>query len=57
MLYENKPELILTIPVKLTNFGTASPLPAFNKEDEKAADLARRAQHGDYNEGKSQYNF
>ena len=37
--------------MKLTNFGTASPLPAFDKEDERATARARRAQRGDYNEG------
>ena len=42
----------LTISVKLTQFGAASPstFPA-SKEDERAAALARRAQQGDYDEG------
>lgn len=42
---------VLTIPVKLTDFGTASHLSASSREDDKAAALARRAQHGDYDEG------
>lgn len=37
--------------VKLTNFGAATPLPTAGKEDERSAALARRAQHGDYDEG------
>lgn len=41
----------LTIPVKLTDFGTASHLSSSTREDDKAAALARRAQHGDYDEG------
>ena len=36
--------------VKLTNFGFAN---LTNKEDERAAGLARRAQRGDYDEGRS----
>lgn len=47
-----KQELPLTIPVKLTDFGAASPTAfASSKEDERAATLARRAQQGDYDEG------
>lgn len=44
--------LQLTIPVKLTDFGAASPsaLPP-TKEEERAAALVRRAQQGDYDEG------
>ena len=42
---------MLTILVKLTNFGAASPLSASNKEDDRSAALARRAQHGEYDEG------
>lgn len=44
--------LRLTIPVKLTDFGAASPsaLPP-SKEEERAAALVRRAQQGDYDEG------
>ncbi len=41
----------LTILVKLTDFGTAAPLPLSSKEDERASALARRAQLGDYSEG------
>ena len=36
--------------VKLTQFGAASPFPTANKEDERAAALAKRAQHGDYDD-------
>ena len=39
--------------VKLTNFGTAAPLPTASKEDERAEALARRAQQGDYDDGPS----
>lgn len=37
--------------VKLTEYGTASPLQKLSKEDERSAALARRAQQGDYDEG------
>jgi len=37
--------------VKLTDFGSASPIGILNKEEERAAALARRAQEGDYDEG------
>lgn len=39
---------MLTVLVKLTNFGAASPVPASNKEDARSA---HRAQHGEYDEG------
>ena len=39
---------LLIVLVKLTNFGLAD---LTNKEDERAAGLARRAQRGDYDEG------
>lgn len=42
---------MLTILVKLTNFGAALPVPLSNKEDDRSATLARRAQHGEYDEG------
>lgn len=42
---------MLTILVKLTNFGAASPIPSLSKEDDRSAALARRAQHGEYDEG------
>ena len=42
--------MILTASVKLTDYGSASLPPNANKEDERAAALARRAQHGDYDE-------
>lgn len=42
---------MLTILVKLTNFGAASPVPASNKEDARSVVLAHRAQHGEYDEG------
>lgn len=38
--------------MKLTNFGAASASAALSKEDERAAALARRAQAGDYDEGR-----
>lgn len=37
--------------VKLTDFGAPSNIPATTREDDRAAALARRAQHGDYDEG------
>ena len=43
----------LTVSVKLTNFGFAEPVGLANKDDERAAALARRAQQGDYDEGRS----
>ena len=46
-------EDLLTISVKLTNFGFAEPVGLTNKDDERAAALARRAQQGDYDEGRS----
>ena len=42
---------MLTILVKLTNFGAASPVPASQREDARSAVLAHRAQHGEYDEG------
>ena len=41
----------LTYPVKVPVFGTHSTRPQLNREDERAADLAQRAQQGDYDEG------
>ena len=41
----------LTGEVKLTDFGAASPIIPLNKEDEKSATLAARAQKGDYDDG------
>jgi hypothetical protein len=38
--------------VKLTEYGTASPLQKLSKDDERSAALARRAQQGGYDEGK-----
>jgi len=43
---------LLINPVKLTNFGAAALLPTASKEDERAAALARRALHGDYDKGR-----
>lgn len=43
----------LTVSVKLTNFGIAETVGATSKDDERAAALARRAQQGDYDDGKS----
>jgi hypothetical protein len=40
---------MLTGEVKLTEYGAAIPL---SKEDERSAELARRAQRGDYDDGK-----
>ena len=37
--------------VKLTEYGTASPVAPTSKEDEKGTALARRAQTGDYDDG------
>lgn len=37
--------------MKLTEYGTASPVVPASKEDEKSAALARRAQMGDYDDG------
>lgn len=48
-----KSEDVLTISVKLTNFGFPEPDGLTNKDDERAAALARRAQQGDYDEGRS----
>ena len=44
--------VLLTVSVKLTNFGFAESVGPTNKEDERAAALARRAQKGDYDEGR-----
>ena len=41
---------ILIDLVKLTDFGGASTSPAANSEDERAAALAKRAQHGEYDD-------
>ena len=39
--------------VKLTDYGAASPQNGvFSKDDERSAELARRAQRGDYDDGK-----
>ncbi|KAL2003865.1 hypothetical protein VTN02DRAFT_1887 [Thermoascus thermophilus] len=35
---------------KLTQYGTVTPVPHMSKEDERSAELARRAQQGDYDE-------
>ncbi|KAL9040066.1 MAG: hypothetical protein Q9180_002147 [Flavoplaca navasiana] len=35
---------------RLTDLGVASPLPAASREEERVAAIARRAQHGDYDE-------
>ena len=45
--------IIITLinSVKLTDFGAAAPLTTGNREDERAAALARRAQQGDYDDG------
>ena len=42
---------LLTVLVKLTEFGFAEAVGSTNKDDERAAALARRAQRGDYDEG------
>ena len=42
---------VMVDSVKLTDFGAASQFVNVNKEDERAAALARRAQHGDYDQG------
>lgn len=42
---------LMTVLVKLTEFGFAEPVGSTNKDDERATFLARRAQRGDYNEG------
>lgn len=39
--------------VKLIDFGAASPTIPLNKEDERSAALAARAQKGDYDDGTS----
>ena len=44
--------LWLTHSVKLTELGLPSSLPASTKEEDRAATLAKRAQHGDYDPGK-----
>lgn len=42
----------LTEKVKLTDYGAASPQNGIlSKEDERSAELARRAQKGDYDDG------
>lgn len=46
--------LTLTEEVKLTEFGGAIPL---SKEDERSAELARRAQKGDYDDGEQIKSF
>ena len=38
--------------MKLTEYGSAAGVPQLSKEDERSAALARRAQQGDYDEGK-----
>lgn len=38
--------------MKLTEYGSAAAVPQLSKEDERSAALARRAQQGDYDEGK-----
>ena len=40
----------MTESVKLTDYGSASLTPGLKKEEERVAALARRAQHGDYDE-------
>ena len=39
--------------MKLTEYGSAAAVPQLSKEDECSAALARRAQQGDYDEGKN----
>ena len=41
---------VLVDSVKLTEFGAASIFPTVNKEDDRAAALAKRAQQGDYDD-------
>lgn len=41
---------VLIVLVKLTDFGAASKIPTVSREDEQATALARRAQHGDYDD-------
>lgn len=43
--------IALTESVKLTDLGIPSKLPASTREEDRAAALARRAQHGDYDKG------
>lgn len=44
--------------VKLTDYGAASPQSRIlSKEEERSAELARRAQRGDYDDGSSPYSF
>jgi len=42
---------MLTIPVKVHDTDTAASRSPSNKEDEQAAILAQRVQHGDYDQG------
>lgn len=42
---------MLIIPVKVHDTDTAASRSPSNKEEERAAILARRAQHGDYDQG------
>ena len=43
--------VVLTSSVKVPNFGASAVESLSSKEEERAAALARRAQHGDYDEG------
>ena len=44
--------------MKLTDYGAASPHnEILSKEDERSAELARRAQKGDYDDGSFSFNF
>ena len=42
---------MLTGEEKLTDFGVATPRNGLSKEDERGAELAARAQKGDYDDG------
>ena len=44
---------LLTVSVKLTEFGSASPIGITTKEEDRAAALAKRAQGGGYDEGRA----
>ena len=41
--------------MQLTKFGGADPVQQLSKDDERSAALARRAQMGDYDDGKYLY--
>ena len=44
----------LTVLVKVPDYDISAVKSLSTKEDERAADLARRAQQGDYDDGKEQ---